>query len=158
MVYSISQFLWCSTSRMVYFLLKTTDSLGAAFVVKSSQLGGTGSGHPMLARFLFRVPLRSLIYNLTRFSAILNSSDYQDFPVWLCAAAVSPESRSIYSLILGCWLFFFFKHERALKLWRTGNAPTKDTKKSFIRNSWAIRTAAHLKVVSTGKLSKRVWV
>ena len=49
----------------------------------------------------------------------------------------------------------FFQHERALKLWRTGNAPTKDTKKSFVHNPWAVRTAAHLKVV--GKLSKRVW-
>lgn len=50
---------------------------------------------------------------------------------------------------------FFFKHERALKLWRTGNTPTKDTKKSFVRNPWAIRTSAHFKVVS--KLSKRAW-
>ena len=40
-------------------------------------------------------------------------------------------------------------------MWRTGNAPTKDTKKSFVRNPWAVRTAVHLKVV--GKLSKCVW-
>jgi hypothetical protein len=52
-------------------------------------------------------------------------------------------------------LFVFFQHERALKLWRSGNAPTKDTKKSFVRKPWALRTAAHFKVVN--KLSKRVW-
>ncbi|KAF8805468.1 hypothetical protein BYT27DRAFT_7213027 [Phlegmacium glaucopus] len=46
-------------------------------------------------------------------------------------------------------------HERALKLWQTGNAPTKDIKKSFVHKPWAVRTAAHYKVVST--LSKRVW-
>ncbi|KAF8799286.1 hypothetical protein BYT27DRAFT_7343021 [Phlegmacium glaucopus] len=46
-------------------------------------------------------------------------------------------------------------HERALKLWQTGNAPTKDIKKSFVCKPWAIWTAAHYKVVST--LSKRVW-
>ena len=40
-------------------------------------------------------------------------------------------------------------------MWQTGNAPTKDTKKSFVHNPWAVRTAVHLKVV--GKLSKRVW-
>ena len=40
-------------------------------------------------------------------------------------------------------------------MWQTGNAPTKDTKKSFVRNPWAVHTAAHLKVV--GKLSKCVW-
>jgi len=50
---------------------------------------------------------------------------------------------------------FVLKHERALKLWRTGNEPTKDTKRSFVRNAWAARTAAHYKVVS--KLSDRVW-
>ena len=33
--------------------------------------------------------------------------------------------------------------------------PTKDTKKSFIRKPWAVRTAAHYKVVS--KLSKWAW-
>jgi hypothetical protein len=47
------------------------------------------------------------------------------------------------------------KHERALKLWRTGNAPTKDTKTSFVRRPWAVRTAAHHKVIA--KLSERVW-
>ncbi|KAF8805296.1 hypothetical protein BYT27DRAFT_7243389 [Phlegmacium glaucopus] len=46
-------------------------------------------------------------------------------------------------------------HERALKLWQTGNVPTKDIKKSFVRKPWAVQTAAHYKVVST--LSKRVW-
>ncbi|KAG5649077.1 hypothetical protein H0H81_006467, partial [Sphagnurus paluster] len=46
-------------------------------------------------------------------------------------------------------------HKRALKLWRTGNGPTKDTKTSFVRKPWAARTAAHYKVVS--KLSERVW-
>jgi hypothetical protein len=40
-------------------------------------------------------------------------------------------------------------------LWRTGDAPTKDTKKSFVRKPWGIRTAAHFKVVT--KLSERVW-
>jgi len=50
---------------------------------------------------------------------------------------------------------FILKHERALKLWRTGNAPTKDTKRSFVCNTWAARTAAHYKVIS--KLSERVW-
>jgi hypothetical protein len=50
---------------------------------------------------------------------------------------------------------FILKHERALKLWRTGNAPTKDTKRSFVRNAWAARTAAHYKVIA--KLSERVW-
>jgi hypothetical protein len=47
------------------------------------------------------------------------------------------------------------KHERALKLWRTGNAPTKDTKTSFVRRPWAVRTATHHKVIV--KLSERVW-
>ncbi|KAF5368712.1 hypothetical protein D9615_010297 [Tricholomella constricta] len=46
-------------------------------------------------------------------------------------------------------------HERALKLWRTGNMPTKDTKKSFVRKPWAIRTAAHYKVVAN--LTERQW-
>lgn len=41
-------------------------------------------------------------------------------------------------------------------MWQTGNPPAKDKKKSFVRNPWAIRTAAHLKVVS--KLSERVWI
>ena len=36
-----------------------------------------------------------------------------------------------------------------------GNEPTKDTKKSFVHKPWAIRTAAHYKVVAT--LSDRVW-
>jgi hypothetical protein len=40
-------------------------------------------------------------------------------------------------------------------LWRTGNAPTKDTKKSFVCKPWAIRTAVHFKVVT--KLSEWVW-
>ena len=40
-------------------------------------------------------------------------------------------------------------------MWKTGNVPTKDTKKSFVRNPWAIRTSAHFKVVT--KLSKRAW-
>ena len=52
-------------------------------------------------------------------------------------------------------IFFIIKHERALKLWRTGDAPIKESKKSFVRNPWATRTAAHYKVVS--KLSERVW-
>ena len=47
------------------------------------------------------------------------------------------------------------KHERALKLWRTGNAPTKETKTSFVCRPWAVRTAAHHKVIA--KLSERVW-
>jgi hypothetical protein len=70
----------------------------------------------------------------------------------LCAAAVSLNHIILYFFIADC---HFFKHERALKLWRTGNAPTKDTKKSFVRKPWAIRTAVHFKVVT--KLSKRVW-
>ncbi|KAF8798636.1 hypothetical protein BYT27DRAFT_7264754 [Phlegmacium glaucopus] len=45
--------------------------------------------------------------------------------------------------------------QAALKLWQTGDAPTKDIKNSFVRKPWAVRTAAHYKVVST--LSKRVW-
>lgn len=61
-----------------------------------------------------------------------------------------------------CYILLLFltglsvlKHERALKLWQTGNEPTKDTKKSFVRKPWAIRTAAHYKVVAS--LSDRVW-
>ncbi|KAF8154656.1 hypothetical protein B0H34DRAFT_852391 [Crassisporium funariophilum] len=43
----------------------------------------------------------------------------------------------------------------AAALWRTGNAPTKDTKRSFVCNAWAAQTAAHYKVIC--KLSERVW-
>ncbi|KAF8154406.1 hypothetical protein B0H34DRAFT_799197 [Crassisporium funariophilum] len=46
-------------------------------------------------------------------------------------------------------------HERALKLWQTGSAPTKETKTSFVRRPWAVRTAAHHRVIA--KLSERVW-
>jgi hypothetical protein len=49
----------------------------------------------------------------------------------------------------------FFQHERALKLWKNGDAPTKETKKSFVRRPWAARTTQHLKVVT--KLSERKW-
>ena len=59
-------------------------------------------------------------------------------------------SDSLISLFLT-----ILKHERALKLWRTGNAPTKETKTSFVRRPWAVRTAAHHKVIA--KLSERVW-
>ena len=40
-------------------------------------------------------------------------------------------------------------------MWRTGNAPTKETKTSFVRRPWAVQTAAHHKVIA--KLSERVW-
>ena len=68
----------------------------------------------------------------------------------------SGESKS-FAIVYYCfWLFFsILKHERALKLWQTGNEPTKDTKKSFVCKPWAIRTAAHYKVVAS--LSDRVW-
>ncbi|KAF8951995.1 hypothetical protein BDZ97DRAFT_820868 [Flammula alnicola] len=46
-------------------------------------------------------------------------------------------------------------HERALKLWRTGNAPSKDTKSSFVRRPWATRATSHFKVIA--QLSERVW-
>ena len=52
-------------------------------------------------------------------------------------------------------MLFVLKHGRALKLWQTGNAPTKDMKKSFVHTPWAIRTAAHYKVIAN--LSERVW-
>ena len=51
--------------------------------------------------------------------------------------------------------YFLLKHEQALKLWQAGNAPTKDTKTSFVHKPWAIWTVAHYKVVS--QLSERVW-
>lgn len=49
----------------------------------------------------------------------------------------------------------FFQHERALKLWKNGDAPTKETKKSFVRRPWADRASQHLKVVI--KLSEKKW-
>lgn len=52
-------------------------------------------------------------------------------------------------------IIFILKHERALKLWRTGNAPTKNTKRSFVHNARAARTAAYYKVIA--KLSELVW-
>jgi len=50
---------------------------------------------------------------------------------------------------------FILKRKRALKLWQTSNAPIKDTKTSFVCKPWAVRTAAHYKVVA--QLSERVW-
>lgn len=47
------------------------------------------------------------------------------------------------------------KHECALKLWRTGSAPAKETKTSFVCRPWAVRTAAHHRVIA--KLSEWVW-
>ena len=49
----------------------------------------------------------------------------------------------------------FFQHEQALKLWKNGDAPTKETKKSFVRRPWAARATQHLQVVT--KLSKNKW-
>jgi len=46
--------------------------------------------------------------------------------------------------------------ERALKLWRSGNPPDKDSKTSFIRKPWAIRAAAHFQTIK--KLSGRKWL
>jgi len=45
--------------------------------------------------------------------------------------------------------------ERALKLWENGDAPTKETKKSFISRPWAAWATQHLKVVT--KLSEKKW-
>ena len=43
-----------------------------------------------------------------------------------------------------------------LKLWKNGVAPTKETKKSFVRRPWAARVTQHLKVVT--KLSEKKWL
>ena len=53
-------------------------------------------------------------------------------------------------------VLMFFQHEWALKLWKNGDAPTKETKKSFIRRPWATRTTQHLKVRVT-RLSEKKW-
>jgi len=52
-------------------------------------------------------------------------------------------------------VLMFFQHEQALKLWKNGDAPTKETKKSFIRRPWADWASQHLKVVT--KLSEKKW-
>jgi len=49
----------------------------------------------------------------------------------------------------------FFQNKRALKLWQNGDAPTKETKKNFVRQPWAARATQHLKVVT--KLSEKKW-
>ncbi|KAF8804853.1 hypothetical protein BYT27DRAFT_7169757 [Phlegmacium glaucopus] len=46
-------------------------------------------------------------------------------------------------------------HKHALKLWRSGDPPDKDTKTSFVRRPWAIRAAAHFQTIK--KLSDRKW-
>ena len=85
---------------------------------------------------------------------------HQDRSVlWLCHGCPivvrSSSTSQNHCIFLFLTTMFILKPERALKLWRTGNAPNKDTKRSFVRNAWAARTAAHYKVIS--KLSERVW-
>ncbi|KAF8954729.1 hypothetical protein BDZ97DRAFT_1765811 [Flammula alnicola] len=46
-------------------------------------------------------------------------------------------------------------HERALKLWRLGDPPDKDTKSSFVCKPWATRAAAHFQTIK--KLSEGKW-
>ena len=49
----------------------------------------------------------------------------------------------------------WFQQERALKIWRSGNPPDKDSKTSFVHKPWAIRAAAHFQTIK--KLSERKW-
>ena len=48
-----------------------------------------------------------------------------------------------------------FQHEWALKSREKGDAPTKETKKSFVWRPWADRASQHLKVVIN--LSEKKW-
>ena len=52
-------------------------------------------------------------------------------------------------------VLMFFQHEWALKLWKNGDAPTKETKKSFVQWPWATWTTQHLKVMT--RLSEKKW-
>ena len=52
-------------------------------------------------------------------------------------------------------VLMFFQHERALKSRKNGNAPTKETKKSFVWQPWADKASQHLEVVA--KLSEKKW-
>ena len=60
-----------------------------------------------------------------------------------------------HSAVLTIPYFSVFQHERALKLRKNSDAPTKETKKIFVWRLWAGRASQHLKVVT--KLSEKKW-